>query len=78
MRSYAAADGHYRLIEQPKKTAESIPAPCRTRCPERIGASARLLCAPDGSDLNFATQSGSEGLWNDRARANGKKRWDYA
>ena len=63
MRSGAAAvDGHYRLIEQPEKTAESTPAPYRTRCPAADRGQCKMLCVPDGSDLNFATQSGSEGL----------------
>ena len=61
----AAVDGYYRLLEQPEKTAvtaESILAPHRERSLQRMRGQRTVLCIQDGSDLNFATRPGCEGL----------------
>ena len=61
----AAVDGYYRLIEQPEQTevtAESILAPHRERSIQRLRGQRTVLCIQDGSDLNFATRPGCEGL----------------
>ena len=61
----AAVDGYYRLIEQPEKTAvtvESILAPHRERSIQRMRGQRTVLCIQDGSDLNFATRPGCDGL----------------
>jgi len=61
----AAVDGYYRLIEQPEQTAvtaESILAPHRERSIQRMRGQRTVLCIQDGSDLNFATRPGCEGL----------------
>ncbi|MDE2826716.1 MAG: IS4 family transposase [Bacteroidota bacterium] len=61
----AAVDGYYRLIEQPEKTAvtvESILAAHRQRSIQRMRSQRTVLCIQDGSDLNFATRPGCDGL----------------
>ena len=61
----AAADGYYRLIEQPAGravTVEAILAPHRERSVQRMRAQRTVLCIQDGSDLRFATRPGCEGL----------------
>ena len=61
----AAADGYYRLIEQPEQTAvttESILAPHRWRSIQRMRGQRTVLCIQDGNDPNFATRPGCGGL----------------
>ena len=61
----AAVDGYYRLIEQPEETGvtvDSIVAPHRERSIQRMRGQRAVLCLQDGSDLNFATRPGCEGL----------------
>ena len=61
----AAVKGYYRLIEHPDEsqvTPEHIVAPHRTRTIERMRAHGTVLCIQDGTDLNFATRPGCEGL----------------
>ena len=61
----AAVKGYYRLIEHPDEsqvTPEHIVAPHRARAIERMRAHDTVLCIQDGTDLNFATRPGCEGL----------------
>ena len=61
----AAVKGYYRLIDHPDEsqvTPEHIVAPHRARTLERMRAHDTVLCIQDGSDLNFATRPGCEGL----------------
>ena len=61
----AAVKGYYRLIEHPDEsqvTPEHIVAPHRARTIERMRAHDTVLCIQDGTDLNFATRPGCEGL----------------
>ena len=61
----AAVKGYYRLIDHPDKsqvTPERIVAPHRARTIERMRAQDTVLCIQDGTDLNFATRPGCEGL----------------
>ena len=63
--SAEAVDGPYRLIEQP---ADMEVTPARILAPHRAGTARRMrgqptvLCIQDGSDLNFATRPGCDGL----------------
>ena len=57
--------GYYRLIDHPDEsqvTPEHIVAPHRARTIERMRAHDTSLCIQDGTDLNFATRPGCEGL----------------
>ena len=61
----AAVKGYYRLIDHPDEsqvTPEHIVAPHRARAIERMRAHDTVLCIQDGTDLNFATRPGCEGL----------------
>ena len=61
----AAVKGYYRLIDHPEKsqvTPEHIVAPHRERTIERMRTHDTVLCIQDGTDLNFATRPGCEGL----------------
>ena len=61
----AAVDGFYRLIEHPENspvTVAAIVAPHRERTLQRMRTQDTVLCIQDGSDLNFATRPGCEGL----------------
>ena len=61
----AAMKGYYRLIDHPDEsqvTPEHIVAPHRARTIERMRAHDTSLCIQDGTDLNFATRPGCEGL----------------
>ena len=61
----AAMKGYYRLIDHPEEsqvTPEHIVAPHRARTIERMRAHDTVLCIQDGTDLNFATRPGCEGL----------------
>ena len=61
----AAVKGYYRLIDHPEKsqvTPVHIVAPHRARAIERMRAQDTVLCIQDGTDLNFATRAGCEGL----------------
>ena len=61
----AAVKGYYRLIDHPDEsqvTPEHIVAPHRARTVERMRAQDTVLCVQDGTDLNFATRPGCEGL----------------
>ena len=61
----AAVKGYYRLIDHPDEsqvTPEHIVAPHRARTIERMRAHDTVLCIQDGTDLNFATRPGCEGL----------------
>ena len=60
-----AMKGYYRLIDHPDEsqvTPEHIVAPHRARTIERMRAHDTVLCIQDGTDLNFATRPGCEGL----------------
>ena len=61
----AAMKGYYRLIDHPDEsqvTPAHIVAPHRARTVERMRAHDTVLCIEDGTDLNFATRPGCEGL----------------
>ena len=61
----AAVKGYYRLIDHPdhsQVTPANIVAPHRARTVERMRAHDTVLCIQDGTDLNFATRPGCEGL----------------
>ena len=61
----AAMKGYYRLIDHPDEsqvTPEHIVAPHRARTIERMRGHDTVLCIQDGTDLNFATRPGCEGL----------------
>ena len=61
----AAVKGYYRLIDHPDEsqvTPEHIVAPHRARTVERMRGHDTVLCIQDGTDLNFATRPGCEGL----------------
>ena len=61
----AGIKGYYRFIDQPEKTAvtpAAILAPHRARTLERMRAEPEVLCIQDGTDLNFASRPGCEGL----------------
>ena len=61
----AAVKGYYRLIDHPdpsQVTPANIVAPHRARTVERMGEQDTVLCIQDGTDLNFATRPGCEGL----------------
>ncbi len=61
----AAVKGYYRLIDHPDEsqvTPEHIVAPHRARTIERMRGQDTVLCIQDGTDLNFATHPGCEGL----------------
>ena len=61
----ASVDACYRLIDEADKTEDTpanILAPHREQTLRRMGGLPLVLCLQDGSDLNFATQSGSYGL----------------
>ena len=61
----AAMKGYYRLIDHPDEsqvTPEHIVAPHRARTIERMRAHDTSPCIQDGTDLNFATRPGCEGL----------------
>ena len=61
----AAMKGYYRFIDHPDEsqvTPAHIVAPHRARTLERMRAHDTVLCIQDGTDLNFATRAGCEGL----------------
>ncbi|MDE2876556.1 MAG: IS4 family transposase [Gemmatimonadota bacterium] len=61
----AGIKGYYRFIDQPEKTAvtpSAILAPHRARTLERMRTEPVVLCIQDGTDLNFASRPGCEGL----------------
>ena len=61
----AAVTGYYRLIEQPDESAvtpANILAPHRERAIQRMRSHDTVLLIQDGSDFNFATRPGCEGL----------------
>ena len=61
----AALKGYYRLVEHPapsQVTPAHIVAAHRARTLERMRAQDTVLCIQDGTDLNFATRPGCEGL----------------
>ena len=67
----AAVKGYYRLIDHPDEsqvTPEHIVAPHRARTIERMRAHDTVLCIQDGTDLNFATRPGCEGLEHHRTQ----------
>ena len=60
-----AITGFYRLIEKPAESAvsvETILAPHRERSICRIRGQRTVLAIQDGTDLNFATRPGCDGL----------------
>ena len=60
-----AINAFYRLIEMPAESAvtvENILAPHRERSVRRIRAQRTVLAIQDGTDLNFATRPGCDGL----------------
>ena len=61
----AAVKGYYRLIDHPAQsqvTPTNIVAPHRERTVQRMREHDTVLCIQDGTDLNFATRPGCEGL----------------
>jgi len=61
----AAIKGHYRFIDRPSRsqvTPENILAPHRERTLRRMREERVVLCAQDGTDLNFAEHAGCAGL----------------
>ena len=61
----ARIKGYYRFIDQPDRSAVTpsvILAPHRARTLERMRAEPVVLCIQDGTDLNFASRPGCEGL----------------
>ena len=61
----AAVKGYYRLIDHPahsQVTPANIVAPHRARTVQRMREHDTVLCIQDGTDLNFATRPGCEGL----------------
>jgi hypothetical protein len=62
---WPAVKGYYRLIDHPddsEVTPEAILAPHRQRVLQRMKAQPLVLCIQDGSDLNFSSLDGCEGL----------------
>ena len=60
-----AINAFYRLIEMPAEsevTAENILAPHRARSIQRLRSQRTVLAIQDGTDLNFATRAGCDGL----------------
>ena len=60
-----AINAFYRLIEMPAESAvtvENILAPHRERSVQRVRAQRTVLAIQDGTDLNFATRPGCDGL----------------
>ena len=60
-----AINAFYRLIEMPAETevtVRNILAPHRERSVQRIRAQRTVLAIQDGTDLNFATRPGCDGL----------------
>ncbi len=60
-----AINAFYRLIEMPAETevtVRNILAPHRKRSVQRIRAQRTVLAIQDGTDLNFATRPGCDGL----------------
>ena len=71
----ALIKGHYRFIDQPKKSAvtpQNILAPHRERTLRRMQGQRVVLCAQDGTDLNFAEHPGCVGLGLIGKNANSK------
>ena len=61
----AAVTGFYRFIEHPSDeavTVESILSGHRERCIQRMRGQRTVLTLMDGTDLNFATRPGCDGL----------------
>ena len=61
----AKIKGYYRFVDQPDEAAttpENILRPHRERTVRRMRAEPTVLCIQDGTDLNFATRPGCEGL----------------
>ena len=61
----AAVKGYYRLIDHPadsQVTPTNIMAPHRARTVQRMREQDTVLCIQDGTDLNFGTRPGCEGL----------------
>ena len=61
----AAVTGYYRMIEHPDETAisaETILAAHRERIRRRLQGQSTVLLVQDGTELNFATHMGCEGL----------------
>ena len=61
----AKIKGYYRFVDQPDEAAttpHNILRPHRERTLRRMRAEPTVLCIQDGTDLNFATRPGCEGL----------------
>ena len=61
----AKIKGYYRFVDQPDDAAttpQNILRPHRERTLRRMRAEPTVLCIQDGTDLNFATRPGCEGL----------------
>ena len=61
----AAVKGYYRLVDRPDEsqvTPLNILAPHRARTIARMRDQETVLCIQDGTDLNFATRPGCDGL----------------
>ena len=61
----AAVKGYYRLVDRPDEsqvTPLNIVAPHRARTVARMRDQQTVLCIQDGTDLNFATRPGCDGL----------------
>ena len=61
----ALIKGYYRFVDRPDDTAatpDNILRPHRARTLRRMRAEPLVLCVQDGTDLNFATRPGCDGL----------------
>ncbi len=61
----AMVKGYYRFVDRPDDSAatpENILRPHRERTLRRMRAQPRVLCVQDGTDLNFASRPGCDGL----------------
>ncbi len=61
----ALVKGHCRFVDRPDDSAatpENILRPHRERTLRRMRAEPRVLCLQDGTDLNFASRPGCDGL----------------
>ena len=61
----AQIKGYYRFVDQPDAAAttpDNILRPHRERTLQRMRSEPTVLCVQDGTDLNFATRPGCDGL----------------
>ena len=73
-----AINAFYRLIEMPAEseiTVENILTPHRERSVQRIRGQRTVLAIQDGTDLNFATRPGCDGLQLIGKNQTGRRAW---